>query len=142
MIEINWTILIQMLNFIVLIFVLNQFLYKPILKILAEREKKISDGQLEIKNFNDKGKALIDNYNESIHKAKIDAVTEKNIQKKKSSEEANVIIEESKKQADQIITQITGELSQQVDRARKELEPEVSVLAADITERVLGRKVA
>lgn len=42
--EINWfTFSAQILNFFVLIFVLQRFLYKPITQAMARREKKISD---------------------------------------------------------------------------------------------------
>ena len=42
--EINWfTFLAQILNFFVLIFVLQRFLYKPITKAMARREKTIRD---------------------------------------------------------------------------------------------------
>ena len=39
---IDWKLLIaQIINFLVLLFLLNKFLYKPIIKALAERTKKI-----------------------------------------------------------------------------------------------------
>ncbi|PHM05822.1 hypothetical protein CK516_38115 [Nostoc sp. 'Peltigera malacea cyanobiont' DB3992] len=42
--EINWfTFFAQILNFFVLIFVLQRFLYKPITKAMARREKTIRD---------------------------------------------------------------------------------------------------
>lgn len=42
--EIKWAqLLFQLINFSILIFVLNRFLYRPILKIIEARNKKIED---------------------------------------------------------------------------------------------------
>ena len=41
--QISWfTIIAQIVNFIVLVWLLKRFLYKPILKAIDEREKKIA----------------------------------------------------------------------------------------------------
>ncbi len=41
---INWfTVLAQIINFLILVFLLKRFLYKPILRAMAEREKKMAD---------------------------------------------------------------------------------------------------
>lgn len=41
--QINWfTVLAQLINFIVLVWLLKRFLYKPILKAIDEREKNIA----------------------------------------------------------------------------------------------------
>ena len=37
-----FTVLMQVINFIILIFLLKRFLYKPVLKVMEEREKKIA----------------------------------------------------------------------------------------------------
>jgi len=44
--EINiWQVLFQVINFGVILFVLNKILYKPVLKLLDDRAKKINEGQ-------------------------------------------------------------------------------------------------
>ena len=41
---INWfTVLAQIINFLILVFLLKRFLYKPILRAMAEREEKMAD---------------------------------------------------------------------------------------------------
>lgn len=45
--EINWfTVIAQIVNFLILVYLLKRFLYKPVLKAIDEREKKIA-AQLE-----------------------------------------------------------------------------------------------
>ena len=59
MIELNWTILIQMVNFLILIFVLNKILYKPVLKVLEERDEKIYGGQQKIKDLEEETRQML-----------------------------------------------------------------------------------
>ena len=42
MVNIDGTLFVQIANFIILIFVLNSVLYRPIRKILKEREEKVN----------------------------------------------------------------------------------------------------
>ena len=42
--NINWfTVIAQVINFLILVWLLKKFLYKPILNAIDEREKKIAD---------------------------------------------------------------------------------------------------
>lgn len=55
--KINWfTVIAQVINFLVLVWLLKRFLYKPILKAIDEREKKIA---AQIKDADDKKAAAI-----------------------------------------------------------------------------------
>ena len=142
MIELNWSIFIQMINFLLLIFILNIVLYKPILKILNERETKILDAQNKIKELSDETSKLISNYNNKLQEAKVAAVTEKNNAKKSAVDKANSIIEESRIEAEDYILKMKQQISQEIETARKEFEPELEKIGLTIAEQVLGRKVA
>ena len=55
--KINWfTVIAQVINFLVLVWLLKKFLYKPILNAIDEREKKIA---AQIKDADDKKAAAI-----------------------------------------------------------------------------------
>jgi len=123
-------------------FLLNIVLYKPILRILSEREKKIKDAQQKTREFSDETQKLISSYNEKIQAAKIEAMTEKNNAKKDAVEKANIIIEESRKNAENNLMNVKNQISKEIGDARKELEPELDKMAMTIAEQVLGRKVA
>ncbi|MEO8772475.1 MAG: hypothetical protein ABI402_20420 [Ferruginibacter sp.] len=50
--KINWfTVIAQVINFLILVWLLRKFLYKPILNAVSEREKKITD---QLKDADDK----------------------------------------------------------------------------------------
>ncbi len=141
MIEINWTILIQMVNFIVLIFVLNKILYKPILKILEERDERISGGQQKVKELEGAIQGMLKDYTDKIYKGRVNALEAKNVAKKEAVGKANEIINDARKKAEEIILQVRSEIVREVGKARKELESELGSMAASIAKQVLGREV-
>ncbi len=142
MIELNWSILIQMINFLVLMFILNLILYKPILKILDARDKKIADGQQKVKDFIEDGHKLVAVYNEKLQLAKVEALAIKNNTRKQAVDQVNAIIDEARKNAEQIILQIRQQVESEIETAKRQLEPELESMAVTIAEQVMGRKVA
>lgn len=72
----------QVVNFLILLFILNKLLYKPILKVLADRRKKIEES---LKNAEEIEKKLAET-NEKIDKMLL-----------KASEDAQKIVDEAKK---------------------------------------------
>lgn len=142
MIELNWSIFVQMFNFLLLMFVLNKILYKPILKILEEREKKISEGQQEVKDLATQGNKLVATYNEKLQAAKVEAMASKANARKQAVEQVNAVIQDARGKAEQEILQVRQRVASEIEAAKKELEPELASMAATIAEQVLGRKVA
>jgi F-type H+-transporting ATPase subunit b len=142
LIEVNFTVLIQAFNFFLLLVILNKVLYKPILKILEEREQRIEGQQQQAKKIIEDGQVLEGDYNKKLYNAKIDAMNTKNAARSAASEQANGIIDASRKKAEEIINQMQQQMALELAQAKKELEPELSVMSATIAQQILGRKVA
>jgi F-type H+-transporting ATPase subunit b len=142
LIELNWTFFVQIFNFLLLMFVLNKILYKPILRVLDEREERIVGGQEKAKKLLEESQGILKSYNDKLYDAKIDAMTIKNTSRKQAVDEANGIIEEARHKADTIVLNVQKEMAEEIDRVKKELEPEIGVMAGTIAQQILGRKVA
>jgi F-type H+-transporting ATPase subunit b len=142
LIELNWTFFVQIFNFLLLMFILNKILYKPILKVLDEREARIAGGQEKAKELLDESQSILKSYNEKLYGAKIDAMTVKNSSRKQAVDEANEIIENARRNAETIVLDVQKEMAEEIARVKSELEPEIGVMAGTIAQQILGRKVA
>ncbi|MBI3486414.1 F0F1 ATP synthase subunit B [Candidatus Daviesbacteria bacterium] len=78
----------QIVNFLVLLFILKRFLYKPILKVLADRKEKIAES---LKNA------------EEIEKRLLQIGIDREKKLKEASLEATKMLEDATKTGDQII---------------------------------------
>ena len=66
----DYTILIQMVIFLALVFILNFLLYKPILSIIDRRKKQLEESENEIKLFNESVEKRVAEYEEKLKQAK------------------------------------------------------------------------
>lgn len=104
MLGINWqTILFHVFNFALLVLLLNEFMYEPILEFINKREEEIKSKQLEINDNLEKSKKLVEEHNLKMDEINIEA---ENI-KKEAIAEAKLLakeeIENAKKEGKKII---------------------------------------
>src|SRR3989338_7009702 len=129
-------LLAQIINFLILIFVLRRFLYKPLIKFLDKRKDIIEKG------LNDAQKAK-----EEL--SKIQTIKEEKIIE--GEREADKIIEKSKKTAEQksgLILKETQEKSegiikeakQKAEEEKKEIRDLVFLVSSKILEKNIGQK--
>jgi len=142
LIELNWTFVVQIINFLILMFILNKILYKPILKVLDERDSAIVDGQQKNSQMIEDAEKLLNEYSERMQVAKLDALSVKNTAQKEAVEKTNAIIYEAREKAEEIIVQVRHEMEQEIENTKKDLEPELVSMAETIAQQLLGRKVA
>ena len=123
-------ILLQLLNFGILVFVLGKLMFKPILKILDARSKKILDGQLAAEKSLKEAAQLEQKQADRLSKAN-----------KQASEIIAQAKAESKKLGQDLIEQAKAaaslELVKQKDSFRKELAGEELALKNRIAELVV-----
>ncbi len=111
----------QVVNFLLLLFILKKFLYKPILKVLEERKKKIEES---LKNAEEIGKRLLrvaEDEEERIQKASLEG--EKIIKEAQLS--AAQIIEDGKERAEHLSQRILNEGRVELQLEKERLQQEV-----------------
>ena len=137
----DYTLLIQMVIFLSLIFVLNILLYKPILSIIERRKKQLEESENEIKLFNESVEKRVAEYEEKLKQAKI-----------KGSELKKEIIQEGVNQAKNIVDVVRNEIpviarefqqkmDKEIQSAKSILDGHSNELSLEIARKVLGRPV-
>ncbi|MBW2324509.1 MAG: ATP synthase F0 subunit B [Deltaproteobacteria bacterium] len=61
MISINATLIVQIINFLVLIWILNRILFRPIFKIVEERKSVIQSSRAEIERLKSEAEERLQN---------------------------------------------------------------------------------
>ncbi|MGZ3595015.1 MAG: ATP synthase F0 subunit B [Syntrophales bacterium] len=141
MISIDYTMLIQMVNFLLLIVILNQLLYKPILGIIDRRKKQAQDMEEEIKRLNKSVEERMAAYEEKLRQAKTDALEKKIEIIKEGAEEAKGLIEAARSQIPGMMEQFHGEVSKEAAEARSTLTGQSRNISVEIAEKLLGRSL-
>ena len=141
MISIDYTLLIQIIGFFILLVVLNQFLYKPVQRILKEREEKI-EGSIKKAAQTDKEIAEgIIAYEKKLKEAAVKGNEERARIRQEGIEKEKAALEAARAEAFRELTGIRNEIEASKKSAIAGLGTEAKSLARDIAGKVLERSV-
>lgn len=141
MISIDYTLLIQIIGFFILLVVLNQFLYKPVQRILKEREEKI-EGSIKKAAQTDKEIAEgIISYEKKLKEAAVKGNEERARIRQEGIEKEKAALEAARAEAFRELTGIRNEIEASKKSAIAGLGTEAKSLARDIAGKVLERSV-
>jgi len=130
-----------MINFLILIFILNLLLYKPILGIMDKRKKRFQDTEDEIKSINLTIEERMAAYEEKVRLAKMDALNQKNDILKEGSDQAKTIIDAARGEIPGMMEEFHGKMNREVTDARRILTDQSRKISVDIAEKLLGRSI-
>jgi F-type H+-transporting ATPase subunit b len=139
---INWKLLIaQIVNFLILLFVLYKFAYTPVLKVLNDRTKKIEDG---IKNAEDAKNKLIElsaREKDVLSKARKEAQEIIKKSEENALKNAKTIEDSAKNQYGKILEEAKAQIEQEKNKAVKEAKLEIAELIVSATEKIIDEKM-
>ena len=133
------SLLYQMINFFVLLFVLNLVLYKPIRNVLLERKAKVGGLENDVENASADLIIQKDSYKNGLKEARSKGLKKKEVFIEEASKEEKEIIEQINRKAQADLAEIKKQVLSEAELARKTLEGEVEAYAKAIGEKILGR---
>jgi F-type H+-transporting ATPase subunit b len=142
MIKIDVSLLIQIVNFLFLIWILNLVLYKPIRNVLIKRNDKVKGLEQDIETFNRDAGEKDDAYAEGIKTARAKGLEKKGALISAASDEEKKIIEKINRQAQADLAAIRNKITKETEEVRSALQREIDVFANEICQKILGRTVS
>lgn len=141
MISLNFTLFIQMGLFLVLMLILNRFVFKPMAALLEERDKRIKDPAADARGMEAAVEKMRVRYEATLNDAKLRAVEERNRLRKEGTDREQEIITSAYKASEETISEIKGRIEKEVGIARETLRKEAISLSSSMAEKLLGRAV-
>lgn len=141
MINIDFALLFQIVNFLILMLILNTFLYKPVRKILGEREAEITAAAEKTAAVETEVLVKMALYEAKLREVKVKANEEKNLAIKASREEAAEIVGKARSEAASSLVLLRARIAGEADSAMALLEEQAESLSLEICEKVLGRSL-
>lgn len=141
MMSINSTMLWTIINFLVLIYLLGRFLYKPLLKIIDQRRAKIQADLDQAAAEKTKAAELTEKYQTRVERAREEAQEIISAAEKRGNERREEIIAEARNEAKRIKERATEEIKQAKRQALGQLRDEVSKISLLIAQKFLEESV-
>ncbi len=141
MLEINGTLIAIVINFIILIYVLQYFLYKPIMKVLEDRKSHVDRTLSEAEAKMTAASSFIEDGKEAINTANVSA---KNIIEEASGAAEKMkkeILVKAKNDIEEHKTRAKEEIRQLKLEAKKSIRDEAARLSVIIAEKIIQKKI-
>jgi F-type H+-transporting ATPase subunit b len=140
-IELNVAFFVQVVNFGILVLVLNIFLYKPIRKVLAERRQVIEGAREKSAAVDLEVQEKMALYEARLRDAKAEAAARKAEALKQAQAEETAVLEKARKEATESLGSIRDRVAKEAADARVLLKQQAELLSGDICEKILGRSL-
>ena len=135
------SIIIQIVNFLFIIWALNILLYKPIRKILIQRKDKVDGLELSIETSAKDAKEKDDAFAAGIKEARALGLKEKDALLQQAEDEERRILDELNQKAHAELIEVRDKIAKDAEAVRDSLQKEVDNFAGQISEKILGRVV-
>jgi F-type H+-transporting ATPase subunit b len=137
----DWTVFLQIANFLFLIFMMNILLFKPIRKMLLERKAKINGLEDSIDSTQKEAVSQDEAFATGLKEARGKGLKEKEVLLQEASDEEKAIIDRINEKAQADLTEVRDKIAADTDAVKAKLIQEVDGFADIISEKILGRAV-
>ena len=142
MIDIDWTLYAQIINFLLLVFLLNVVLFRPIRNALKDRQAKLLAQETEINVLTDKGRSLEDEIKEELAAARRAGAGAREALKQEGAQAEATLLEEVKRQAELEWATVEKKIKADMAKARKSLQTQTQSFAQLLATKILGRELS
>ena len=140
--NINATLLAQAIVMIVFVAICWRYIYPPILSVMQEREKKISDGLEAAKKADDSLEEAKLAFDKELNQAKAEAAE---ILEKANARASKIVSDASLKaesEAEKIMASAETAIENETNKAKEELRQQMSDIIIDTTQKILGDEIS
>ncbi len=140
--NLNATLLIQVVSFLILLVLMTKILYRPLQQLLDDRINKVKSDIEDAQKLLAEAEENRKRAQEMLHKAQEDAT----LIRRKAEQEADAYyrqqVQRTREEMEKMLLSAQAEIQEQVKHAKAELRKEVVSIAIAISEKILRREIS
>ena len=141
LISVDWSLAVQMVNFLFLLAILYRFLYKPLLAKMEERTVAIKNSLEAAEAARAEAARQQEENATRLRAAYGEAQAIREAALKEAAEEQRKLVEGARREAHQLVESAKAQMESDVRRAREELRREVSEIAISVAEKLVRKSL-
>ena len=138
MLELNYWFFVMAANFLVLLFVLNIILFRPLLKMFKEREDAVDGSLREAKEMDEEKENLMAGMQKDFSEAALDAKAKFEGLKKEGQEKQKEALDAIGKEASSELEKARGQIRGEAEKAMASLRADVEKFSDEIVTKLVG----
>lgn len=140
-VDLDATLLVPMVLFVVLLFVLKPTLFDPMMRLFEEREKRIEGTRREASKEDERSAKALAKYEAILTKAREAGSAEREKLRSEAAKKEAALSAEVRDATGSTLEAGRAAIAAEAKQARERLQGEAKMLGRDIATRVLGREV-
>lgn len=141
-IDLDGTIVFQLVTFVVVFAVLRSLVFKPMLALFDAREKAIDGAKRAAKSLETDADAALASFEAKVKVAKVEAAAERDRLRADGLRLERELVAKARHDADKTLADATATMSAEAAAVRAHMSANIPGMAAQIAEKLLGRKAA
>ena len=134
------TLLLHLLMVVVMVYILNRTLLKPINRILAEREKQVEGRLKEAQTLAAETEQKLKKYNDALHNARVEGYKLLEKERADGLKEKDEKVRLYREQASREVATQLDNIKRQEQSVKQELETQAASISSLISAQVLRRR--
>jgi F-type H+-transporting ATPase subunit b len=122
--------------------VLNRLLFKPVLRVMAERERAIASARSLAEQSATQARAATAEFEQKTREARAELYRQMDEMRRAATNTRTQVIAETRAEAEAEVASASARLRAEADEARRTLAADAEALGAEVAERILGRKAS
>lgn len=137
-----WTALFTLINFIITFLVLKKFLFKPVKKMIDDRQQEIDSMYADAASAKEQAQSLQDSYSAQMADASNQAAEIIREAGKTAQVRSDEIIGAAKADADAIRSKAQRDIALEKKKAMNDMKDDISGIAVSIAEKVARKEIS
>ncbi|HIC91148.1 MAG TPA: hypothetical protein EYP21_03615 [Syntrophaceae bacterium] len=142
MIELNYTLLWQMVNFLLLVLILNFIFFRPLRKVLEDRNKTFKGMESDISALNGEAQRRIEEWYAGLDAARKVGLEKRESVKKEGLEEEKRLLQQINAEVEKKTNEIRAQIAKDTAEARDALRAQIETFSREVAEKILGRSIS
>lgn len=142
MISLDYSVVYQIVIFLVLWIILSKVLFRPYLNLLEQRERRTTGAQHDSTDLEREGARLRAQYEEKIAQAQAAGYAAKEAILQEARQQREKVLAQVREEAMSMLEEVRREVASQVQRERQVATAEIRTIAQEMASKILGRNVA
>jgi F-type H+-transporting ATPase subunit b len=141
MISLDYSVILQILFFLLFWFLMDRIIFRPFLRLLDERERRTEGAKAETAALIEDAERLRAEYESGMAKAQEEAAAVKEailVDARRSREQ---LLTQAREEAGKMMERSRGEIRIELQKAREVVLREAEAIARQMTEKILGRRL-
>lgn len=136
-----WTALFTLCNLVIVFFILKKFLFKPVNKMIDDRQKEIDQLYADAAGAKQEAETLRDDYSQKLAEAKDTSARIVSEATQEANRRGEEIVRQARQDAEALREKAGADIALERKKALNEVKGDISRIALDIAEKVVEREL-